>query len=94
LRIFSIKVEDRVEQKYLKNKETWFKTLRHFDAGLDSTLRVFKGWWPGRRLKHSATPMAIFTSVISTGMAPSGTGTTTGSTTISIPTILPPWQLF
>ncbi|MDD5463788.1 MAG: hypothetical protein PHP62_01460 [Candidatus Moranbacteria bacterium] len=59
-----------------------------FDTEQDSTPRVFKGRWRGRHCALFATPMAICMSVTLTGMAISGTGTTTGLTMISIPTTL------
>lgn len=36
----------------IKNENTWYQTLGHFDAESDSIPRVFKGWWLGRRLVH------------------------------------------
>jgi hypothetical protein len=32
-------------RNFNKKEDTWREALRHFDAGFDSTLRVFKGWW-------------------------------------------------
>lgn len=40
-------------QKLHKKEDTWRETLGHCDAGFDSTLRVFKGWWYGRCLAQS-----------------------------------------
>lgn len=52
--MFKIKVLNRVTQKTLqiKNENTWYQTLGHFDAEYDSIPRVFKGWWSGRHLVH------------------------------------------
>ena len=36
-----------------KKEDTWHETLRHFDAGFDSTLRVFEGWLYRRCLAQS-----------------------------------------
>jgi len=32
---------------FIKNEDTWYETLGHYDAESDSTLRVFEGWWYG-----------------------------------------------
>jgi hypothetical protein len=32
-------------QTLQKNEATWYGVLRHYDAGFDTTLRVFEGWW-------------------------------------------------
>lgn len=37
----------------IKKEDTWREALGHYDAGFDSTLRIFEGWWSGRCLARS-----------------------------------------
>jgi hypothetical protein len=36
----------------IKNEDTWYRVLGHYDAEYDTTPRVFKGWWNGRHFVH------------------------------------------
>jgi len=76
-------------QKLQKMKILGIRCYVILDHELDSTLIVFKEWWRGRHfIQFFAIRMAIavFSFCVGTAMA-SGTGTTTGSPVIGMPTI-------
>lgn len=61
-----------------KNKDTWCRVLRHYNAEFGSTLRISRGGGTDESLHETATPRVTSMSVTSIGTVTDGTGITTG----------------